>query len=332
MADAEITQEEVKLVDINQVASMQLKDGTTVVVQGEGEGEDGYEGNFVQEEVDEGAYEYGEEPKDEQQNQLRAMPRYAPGYHRPPPVVVRPVHPVPPPKPVFVPRGPVVRPPIARPTVPLRPTPVVPLKPVGMPGRGGVAPNRPLVSQMITSFRARPVNTDVEEYKEEEFPEEAFCECDNVCETDENQFRARPMFIGPRPPVMPRRMVVAPVRPAPRRPVVHRGPVPRGPFSAYNTFQPLAFRNRPGVPFRRPMGVHVPGTFQPRPIRPLVRPAVVFPPKVVPNRTAYMLPRVYRARPRSSSYDAQETFEEVNYQCNNEGCESNVCTRCGKEF
>ena len=37
MAEVEITQEEIRAIDINQVASMQLKDGTVVVVQGEGE-------------------------------------------------------------------------------------------------------------------------------------------------------------------------------------------------------------------------------------------------------------------------------------------------------
>ena len=58
MAEVEITQEEVKGIDINQVASMQLKDGTVVVVNGEGEqeqqvAEEEYqnEGEFAQEEV-----------------------------------------------------------------------------------------------------------------------------------------------------------------------------------------------------------------------------------------------------------------------------------------
>ena len=52
MAEVEITQEEVRGIDINQVASMQLKDGTVVVVNSE---DDQYNNNaeFTQEEVPE---------------------------------------------------------------------------------------------------------------------------------------------------------------------------------------------------------------------------------------------------------------------------------------
>ena len=48
MAEVEITQEEVRGIDINQVASMQLKDGTVVVVNSE---DDQYNNNaeFTQE-------------------------------------------------------------------------------------------------------------------------------------------------------------------------------------------------------------------------------------------------------------------------------------------
>ena len=55
----EITTEEVRGIDANQIASMQLKDGTVVVVQGE-----------------EGAYEENDQEGEyqDQSNQLRARP------------------------------------------------------------------------------------------------------------------------------------------------------------------------------------------------------------------------------------------------------------------
>lgn len=373
MADAEITPEEVRGIDINQVASMQLKDGTTVVVQGEGEL--GYEGEFAQEEVDDGAYEYAAEDVQEQSNQLRARPMVVmapPRVVRPPvvaPGMVRP-GPILAPKPVVVPRGPYrpmgapvvfrtrpgmplrpavvaprpavpVRPvgvPVVRPGVaPLRPG-VVPMKPVAVPGRPMVVAPKPLVNNMVRApgvFRARPGYTDAEaegDFQEEELAEENYCECEDLGESDANQLRTRPLVVRPGVPMRPP-VVVAPPRPkvvpVPGRTVVvapPRGPVPRGPVGAYNTFQPRVFRTRPG--FGRPL---YPTVMRP-PMRPVVglRPAVVAPP-VVPRR-GYGLGPVFRSRPRSASYDAQDYAEEVDYQCNTEGCDSNVCTKCGKEF
>ena len=182
MAEVEITQEEISGIDLSQVASMQLKDGTVVVVQGEGE--------FTQEELDQN--DYGEDDYQDQSNQLRARPMMVvpspksmlhkpmgvPVVHpvgRPglkPPVLVQPVHPrgpvrpgmpvpfrarpgmpgprpgMPGPRPVVAPK-PVVRPgmplpgPVVRPAVPARPVPQV--RP-GMPVKPVGVPQRPLVS------------------------------------------------------------------------------------------------------------------------------------------------------------------------------------------
>ena len=81
MAEAEITQEEVRGIDLNQVSSIQLKDGTVVVVQPDGEyvEEQAIEENvqneqFAEEEVAQDQYDEGmyEEGQVEQSNQLRA--------------------------------------------------------------------------------------------------------------------------------------------------------------------------------------------------------------------------------------------------------------------
>ena len=64
MADAEITQEEVKGIDLTQVSSMQLNDGTVVMIQPEENVEEQYqeEGEFAQEEVqDNCGQEYDEQ-------------------------------------------------------------------------------------------------------------------------------------------------------------------------------------------------------------------------------------------------------------------------------
>ena len=180
MAEVEITQEEVSGIDVNQVASMQLKDGTVVVVQGEGEGEGeaGYDyqnEGFVHEELAQD--EYTEVDYQDQSNQLRARPMMVvaaprpmaprpmgvpvarPGV-RPPPVMVKPGPPrgpvrpgvpvvfrarpgMPGPRPVVAPK-PVVRPgmPVARPPVLVKPVPVV--RP-GQPVRPVGVPGRPVV-------------------------------------------------------------------------------------------------------------------------------------------------------------------------------------------
>ena len=148
MADVEITHDEVRGIDINQVASMQLKDGTVVVVNSEATAEAGdYQGEeeFAQEEVDQVEYDQAGQEEVDQSNELRARPMVRMPYGGVRPVVpvrpaVVPVRPavVPVRPPVFVPkpvpRGPVVRPVMpmggvfrARPGMPVRP--VVPVRP-----------------------------------------------------------------------------------------------------------------------------------------------------------------------------------------------------------
>ena len=98
MAEVEITQEEVRGIDINQVASMQLNDGTVVVVKSEEElaqeggevCENCQEREFAQEELaqEEDANQYAEGNYEEQANDLRARPMMM---ARPMGVPVRPV-------------------------------------------------------------------------------------------------------------------------------------------------------------------------------------------------------------------------------------------------
>ena len=366
MAEVEITQEEVRGIDINQVASMQLKDGTVVVVQGEGEGqyeEGGYEEQYYNEE--------GEEYQD-QSNQLRARPMMGRMVVQPkpmPPKMVRPLGPV---KPMVVPRGPVrpgvpmgygmpfrarpgmppqrphvvakpmvvpARPgmpkpvPVTRPAV--VPKPGYPVKPVGVPARPMVPGQRPLVNQMVQApgfaFRARPGELEEDDYPEEEYAEEGYCECDEEAleEGAETQFRARPVFApvgAPRPPMVMKPKVVAVPVVGPKPVMVpKRGPAPR---PGYNTFQPRGFRARPRPV--KPMHVAPPmGTFKPAPYG--MPPKVVRPVPGPAPRKAYGFGQVFRSRPRSASYDAYEYADENEYQYT-EGCESSVCTKCGKEF
>ena len=356
----EITTEEVRGIDANQIASMQLKDGTVVVVQGE-----------------EGAYEDYEQEGEyqDQSNQLRARPMMGMGRPLPPPLV-RPhpplvVRPGVPPKPVVVQRGPVrpvvapmgyrlrARPgmlprpphvaprPMGKPMMPGMPRPVVapvpvvrpgvvpkpafPVQPVGRPVK------KPLVAQMVQApvvYRARPGQQEEEDdYQEEEYAEEEYYEGDEEAQEEgaETQFRARPVFVpvgAPHPhhhhphhpPMTMKPKVVAVPVPAKRGPVLVPG---------VNTFQPR-FRARPrpgvpGVPLRPMVG---PGGFPPK----HVRPGVVVPPPP-PKKYAYGFgPVAFRSRPRSASYDDnQEYAEETEYQYT-EGCEGSVCTKCGKEF
>ena len=183
MADVEITHDEVRGIDINQVASMQLKDGTVVVVNSEATAEAGdYQGEeeFAQEEVDQVEYDQAGQEEVDQSNELRARPMVGMPYGGVRPVVpVRPaVVPVRPPvvAPKPVPRGPVVRPGMpmggvvfrARPGMPVHmppkmvvaPKPGVPVRPVvpamrpvvpgpmmpkPVPVRPAVVPTRPVV-------------------------------------------------------------------------------------------------------------------------------------------------------------------------------------------
>ena len=169
MADVEITHDEVRGIDINQVASMQLKDGTVVVVNSEATAEAGDyqdEAEFAQEEVDQVEYDQAGQEEVDQANELRARPMVGMPYGgvrpavpvRPAVVPMRPAV-VPMRPPVFapkpVPRGPVVRPGMpmggvvfrARPGMPVHMPPqkmVVAPKPV-VPVRPGVPAMRPVV-------------------------------------------------------------------------------------------------------------------------------------------------------------------------------------------
>ena len=169
MADVEITHDEVRGIDINQVASMQLKDGTVVVVNSEATAEAGDyqdEAEFAQEEVDQVEYDQAGQEEVDQANELRARPMVGMPYGgvrpavpvRPAVVPMRPaVVPMRPPvvAPKPVPRGPVVRPGMpmggvvfrARPGMPVHMPPqkmVVAPKPV-VPVRPGVPAMRPVV-------------------------------------------------------------------------------------------------------------------------------------------------------------------------------------------
>lgn len=374
---------------ISNVQSMQLKDGTIIVVnQGEQAQKD------VLEVEDPNQKDVIVVEEQNQSNQLRARPmvgRLGPVLAPPIPMVRPVVAPLRPPlKPMVVPRGPIRK---GYPVYPapvfrgrgnpyLTPKPVIPPNPkvyprgphvpgivtpaIGKPRmmvtppvvRPGMIPSvakpgmivpqpvaKPLLNQIIqaphvmprtTAFRARPGQTDENDFQEEEYNGEEYCECDNQAQ-DENaevELRARPPFGVPvyRPvPVVPK-VLPRPVVPmAPLLP--KRGPIPRMPLSGYNTFQPRVFRARPrGVIVPTPMFTPLNATFQPKSYgfgRPLSH---------HPGKRGYIPPppmRVFRARPRSNSYDGQE-YDNQNYQneFNTEGneCGSSVCTRCGKEF
>jgi len=137
MADVEITHEEVRGIDINQVASMQLKDGTVVVVNSEATAEAGDyqdEGEFAQEELAQDEYDQAGEENVDQANELRARPMVGMPYGVRPGVPVRPA--VAPVRPGVVPVRPAV--------VPVRPA-VVPVRPGVVPVRPAVVPVRPAV-------------------------------------------------------------------------------------------------------------------------------------------------------------------------------------------
>ena len=254
--------------------------------------------------------------------------------------------PIIPPKPKMYPLGYV--PPIGKPKMVVTPPVVGPrmVPPVAKPGMMVPQPvAKPLLNQIIqaphvmprtTVFRARPGQADENDFQEEEYNGEEYCECDEQAQ-DENgevELRARPLGVPVyRPvPVVPKVMPRHVVPIAPRLP--KRGPIPRVPLAGYNTFQPRVFRARPrGVIVPTPMFTPLSVTFQPKSYgfgRPLSH---------HPGKRGYIPPpmRVFRARPRSTSYDGQDydnqNYEEQN-QCNTEGneCGTSICTRCGKEF
>ena len=124
MADLEITTEEIKGIDVNTIASMQLRDGTTIVITQPEEAQ--VEGEFVEEQGDaEVQEEQVEEVAEGQENQLRARP--IPGRIVPPVVAPRPLIAPVPVRPGLVPVRPVIAPP--RPAV--RP-PVPPMRPLSL--------------------------------------------------------------------------------------------------------------------------------------------------------------------------------------------------------
>ena len=380
MTQVEITPDQIYDIDSNQVSSMQLKDGTVVVVNSEAD-----QGDFTEEQFAEGDFTENDAIVATQDNyQLRARPILGmpvrpvvparPGVVPVRPVVVPsrpavvpvPVRPVVVPKPA--PRGPVVRPgapmvfrarpgmPVhmppkmvvaPKPVVPIRPTvpvmkPVVPglmpkpipaaVRPAVMPVRPAVVPGRPPV------FRARPNYNEEEDFQEEYAGEEDYCECDDYeGAVEENQLRARPLVapspityapgvVKPvpinHPPVRP--PVVAPPRFAPVPP--KRGPALVRP--GYNTYQPGVFRERSRVvarPIATPMFTPLaPGYGVGRVVRPIPPP---------PRPYGFGMGPVFRNRPNTATYDAQEQDYTEEYV--DEGCEyntSSVCSKCGKEF
>ena len=352
MAEVEITQEEVRGIDINQVASMQLKDGTVVVVNSE---DDQYNNNaeFTQEEVPENNY-YEDINFTIESSNLRARP-YAvmpgalprPMPHKPLVQVIPPPHPIPVhrgparPQPGYgmhfrarpVPYGynpkPHLPPPKGHVVLPVAKHPTV-FKPVAKqpyvaPRPGGMV-QRPLVNQIITGFRSRPQLQD-EEFQEEDFGEDQYCECDEqYIEEESNQLRARPIGYNPLYP-KPVVNVVPPPHHHPKPVAVlppKRGPVQHIP--AVYTHQPRGFRARRPAP----IGFAPVTTYQPRTVLPppphSFKPPMHHPGRVVVNPMGVRL----RSRPRSSSYEIErnQNNEEFYDECN----ETCVCSKCGKEF
>ena len=394
MAEVVMNPNELCDIDVNQVSSMQLKDGTVVVVDSEAGA-----GDFTEEQLGD---EYEAQTVEYTQDNLRARPMVGmpvgvrPGVPvRPAVVPVRPavapirpaVVPAPGRPPVVVPkpmpRGPVVRPGVpmggvvyrARPGMPVHmppkmvvaPKPVVPVrpavpvmkpvvpgpmmpKPMPLPVKPAVMPVRPgvpvVTKPMVVPgrpgvFRARPNYNEEEDFQEEYAGEEDYCECDDYEGTGEDQLRARPLVVpapmtyapgvvrpGPvhHPPVRP--PVVAPPRVVPLPP--KRGPAVVRP--GLNTFQPGVFRARPRV-VARPVAVPMftplaPGYGVGRVPRPMPPP---------PRPMGFGMGPVFRSRPNTSAYDAQEVeyAEENAEQYDTEGCDyntSSVCTKCGKAF
>ena len=313
MAEVEITQEEVRGIDINQVASMQLKDGTVVVVNSE---DDQYNNNaeFTQEEV----------PENENENinytvessNLRARPYVVMPGVLPKPMIHKPVVHLrpPPPPPVYGHRGPVRT---------LHPG-------YGMyfrarPPREMV--QKPLDNQMKQGFKASP-QLQNEEFQEEEFREDQYYESDEQrIEEESNQLRARPIGYNPYYPKPVGKVVLPPPHPHPK--LVKILPPKRGPVQyipAPYTHQPRAFRARRPAP---PLGFVPVTTYQPRVV---VQPPHLFkPPMHHPGRFILTpIGKRFRSRPRSSSYEIErnQNNEEFDDKCN----DTCVCSKFGKEF
>ena len=317
MADVEITHDEVRGIDINQVASMQLKDGTVVVVNSEATAEAGDyqdEAEFAQEEVDQVEYDQAGQEEVDQANELRARPMVGMPYGG-----VRPAVPV---RPAVVPMRPAVVP--MRPAVvPMRP-PVVAPKPV--PRGPVVRPGMPMGGVVFRARPGMPVHMP---------PQKMVFAPKPVVPVRPGVPAMRPVVPGP---MMPKPV---PVRPA----VVPTRPVVPGPKPLVNQIITAPrYRARPNnneeEDFQeeyageedycecddyegaeeenqlraRPLVVPAPMTYAPGVARPPVhhpphRPPVVAPPRVVPVpvkrgpavvRPGYntFQPGVFRARPR----------------------------------
>ena len=386
MASLEITAEELSTIDTNQVAQMTLKDGTVIVINGGAEAQEAQgEEEFVQEEqAQEVEAQEGqvEENAEGQENQLRHRPMM--GRVVPPmrPVVapmrpivppVRPiVAPVPmrplPPKPMIVPRGPVMRPAVVpgvfrgRPGMPVHRPPLVTQKvvpvPVPVPARRPVVPvpvpARPIHKPAVVpvpvpvhkpglvrpmpvpvrpvAFRARPNTEQAEEEQQEEAveyeQEEVPGEEQYADYEQEEEYQADDFRFRP----MMRPVIPPPPRPfmRPRMPpMVPVMPHRRGPMMGYNTFQPRVFRARPRPRMvPAPMFTPLNATFQPK----MYGPYGMRGPRYAPMPP--MRPHLFRGKENTAEgEEQQQEYQECQeQQCETEQCAKSVCTKCGKEF
>ena len=321
MADLEITTEEIKGIDVNTIASMQLKDGTTIVIN-QGEVAQA-EGEFVEEQAQEGEMEQVEENYECQENQLRARPipgRMGPAVAPRPliaPVPVRPIKPVVAPVPVrpaVVPVKPVVRPP----GPPMRPHPHVgapvfrarPGMPVARPPVVPVPVHKPVMAPKVVPVPMKPA----------------------VMPHPPKMVPMKPAVVPMKPAVVPvtkphvpgiARPMPVPVKPVFRaRPNIEQEEEPEeydyqeeevAGEEQYcecegEEYQDEQFRARPMmmVPPRPPM--------MPRGPVPKVVPVPVMPPKRGPM-VGYntFQPRVFRARPRHMMPPPMTTFTPMAY-------------------
>ena len=372
MSEVEITHDEVRGIDINQVASMQLKDGTVVVVNSESTAEIGDyqedQGEFAQEELAQDENVQQVEENVEQSNQLRARPMVGMPYGVRPVVPVRPAvipgRPMVVPKPI--PRGPVVRPgmpmggvvfrgrpgmpvhmPPPRPGVPIMrpgyPSPMMPkpspMRPVVVSRPMGVAPKpmgvapKPLVNQIITAPRFR-ARPNINE--EEDFQQEYAGE-EDYCECEDYQENEEENQLRARPLVVPAPMTYGPkvVRP-PVHHVPHHPPV----VVPQPRVVPVPVKRGPVI--KPGYTTYQPGVFRGR--RMVHRPVAV--PMFTPVAPAYGVHRMGRPMPpppRPYGFGMGPVFrnrpntteyDETQEDYAAEECDNNtcVCTKCGKEF
>ena len=336
MAEVEITAEELTQIDINQVDSMQLKDGTVVVVNSESYDEEGANQTWTTGLVDLNA---------EQNNQLRARPMVGmPMGVRPvvpvrPGVPVRPVVPVRPPvvAPKPVPRGPVVRPgmpmggvvfrarpgmpvhmapkmvvapkpvvpvrpgvPVMKPAVPTVMVPKVPARPAVMPVRPGV----PVPKTMGMGVPARPLVPGVfrsrPNYTEEEDFQQEYTGEEDYYEGDDYEETGEENQLRARPLVVPAPMTYG--RPGVVRPPVN--PTYRPPVVAPPRVVPAPVKRGPAV-VRPAYNTFQPGVFRARP-RVVARPVGM--PMFTPVAPGYGVPRVARVPARPYGFGMGPVF------------------------